>query len=45
MTQEAIDTISRLTRLFHAPQTRRSGGLRSQNASCTTIVDGINLWN
>ena len=26
-------TVSRLTRLFHAPQTRRGGGLRSCNAS------------
>ena len=34
-TQEAIGfTVSRLSRLFHALQTRRGGGLRSRSASC-----------
>ena len=34
-TQEAVGyTVSRLSRLFHALQTRRGGGLRSRNASC-----------
>ena len=33
--QEALGyTVSRLSRLFHAPQTRRGGGLRSRSASC-----------
>ena len=34
-TQEAIGyTVSRLSRLFHALQSRHGGGLRSQSASC-----------
>ena len=34
-TQEAISyTVSRLSRLFHALQTRRGGGLRSRSAFC-----------
>ena len=34
-TQEAIGyTVSQLSRLFHALQTRRGGGLRSWSASC-----------
>ena len=34
-TQEAIGyTVSRLSRLFHALQTRRGGGLCSRSASC-----------
>ena len=34
-TQEAIGyTVSRLSRLFHALQTMRGGGLRSRSASC-----------
>ena len=34
-TQEAIGyTVSRLSRLFHAIQTRHRGGLRSRSASC-----------
>ena len=34
-TQEAIGyTVSHLSRLFHALQTRRGGGLRSRGASC-----------
>ena len=37
-TQEAIGcTVSRLSRLFHALQTRRGGGLRSRSASCYNI--------
>ena len=39
-TQEAIDyTVSRMSRLFHALQTRRGGGLRSRSASCYFYVD------
>ena len=35
-TQEAIGyTVSRLSRLFHAVQTRRGEGLRSRSASCS----------
>ena len=38
-TQEAICyTVSRLSRLFHALQTRRGGGLCSRSASCICFV-------
>ena len=38
-TQEAIGyTVSRLSRLFHALQTRRVGGLRSRSASCSDCL-------
>ena len=38
-TQEAIGcTVSRLSRLFHAFQTRRGWGLRSRSASCYSNV-------
>ena len=44
LTQEAIGyTVSRLSRLFHALQTRRGGGLRSRNASCYVLCLQENL--
>ena len=38
-TQEAIGyTVSRLSRLFHALQTMRGGGVCSRNASCSKCI-------